>query len=115
VPRPEVLPSWSDYAPAGVYIERGKFRWVKAPTTQELTQLAHTIASRTGHFLERQGLLERDIENSYLAADAVEVIVCIKDPVVIKKILTHLKEKSVSELAAMLPESWAPPQSDLFG
>jgi len=57
----------------GVYIDGGKFRWVKAPTTQELTQLAHPIASRTGRFLERQGLLERDIENSYLAADAVEM------------------------------------------
>ena len=25
-----------------------------------------------GRFLERQGLLERDMENSYLASDAVE-------------------------------------------
>ena len=57
----------------GVYADGGKFRWVKAPTSTELTQLAHTIATRTGRFLERQGLLERDIENSYLAADAVEV------------------------------------------
>jgi ribosomal protein S27E len=36
------------------------FRRVKAPTHQELTQLAHTIALRVGRFLERQGLLERD-------------------------------------------------------
>ncbi len=46
-----------------------RFRWVKAPTGQELTQLAHTIAHRVGRFLERQGLLERDAENSYLAGD----------------------------------------------
>jgi hypothetical protein len=59
----------------GVYVERPdgstRFRWVKAPTSQELTQLAHTIAHRVGRFLERQGLLGRDAENSYLASDAV--------------------------------------------
>ena len=60
----------------GVYVERpdgsARFFWVKAPTSQELTQLAHTIAHRVGRFLERQGLLERDAENSYLASDAVD-------------------------------------------
>ena len=60
----------------GVYIERpngtARFRWVKAPTGQELTQLAHIIAHRVGRFLERQGLLERDVENSYLSGDAVD-------------------------------------------
>ena len=59
----------------GVYVERPDgsllFRWVKAPTSAELTRLAHTIARRVGRFLERQGLLERDAENSYLALDAV--------------------------------------------
>jgi hypothetical protein len=60
----------------GVYIDNPqgtvRFRWVKASTSQELTQLAHTIAHRVGRFLERQGLLERDAENSYLASDAVD-------------------------------------------
>jgi len=45
-----------------VYIENphgsARFRWVKAPISEELTQLAHTIAYRVGCFLERQGLLE---------------------------------------------------------
>jgi hypothetical protein len=45
---------------------------VKASTSAELTQLTHTIAQRVARCLERQGLLERDAENSYLAADAVE-------------------------------------------
>ena len=49
-----------------------RFRWVKAPTSAELTQLAYTIAYRVGRYLERQGLLERDAENSYLTPDAVE-------------------------------------------
>jgi len=60
----------------GVYIERcnesSRFRWVKAPTSRELTQLVHTIAHRVGRYLERQGLLERDAENSCLAGDAVD-------------------------------------------
>ncbi len=45
---------------------------MKAPTSAELTHLTHTIARRVGRFLERQGLLERDAENSYLSGDAVE-------------------------------------------
>lgn len=60
----------------GVYIDgpggTARFWWVKAPTRAELTRLAHTIAHRIGRFLERQGLLERDAENSYLASDAVD-------------------------------------------
>ncbi len=60
----------------GVYVDRPngstRLRWIKAPTSAELTQLAYTIAHRVGRYLERQGLLERDAENSYLASDAVE-------------------------------------------
>lgn len=60
----------------GVYVDgpegSARFRWVKAPPSAELTQLAHTIARRVGRYLERQSLLERDAENSYLASDAVD-------------------------------------------
>ena len=76
----------------GVYVQRPdgslRFRWVKAPTSAELTRLAQTLALRVGRLLERQGLLERDVddcmdagdrathgavaENSYLAGEAVE-------------------------------------------
>ena len=49
-----------------------RFRWVKAPTRDELTQLVHTIAQRVARFLERQGLLERDGENSYLALEPAQ-------------------------------------------
>ena len=53
----------------GVYVDGANgtspiFHWVKAPTSAELTNLTHTIAHRVGRFLERQGLLERDAENS---------------------------------------------------
>ena len=60
----------------GVYIERADgalaLRWVKAPTSGELTDLAQRIAQGIGRLLERQGLLERDAENTYLAGEAVD-------------------------------------------
>jgi hypothetical protein len=44
----------------GVYVDRpdgtARFRWIKAPTSQELTKLAHTIAPRGGRFLEANHL-----------------------------------------------------------
>jgi len=58
----------------GAYAERSdgsaRFRCVKAPSGAELTQLAHTIAHRVGRFLERQGPLECDAENSSLSVEA---------------------------------------------
>jgi hypothetical protein len=45
---------------------------VKAPTSAELAGLTQILARRIGRFLERQGLLERDAENSYLAGDDLE-------------------------------------------
>jgi tetratricopeptide (TPR) repeat protein len=36
-----------------------RFRWVRAPTSDELTQLTHTIAHRLARYLERQRLLVR--------------------------------------------------------
>ena len=48
----------------GVYIDsrhgvNPRFSGVKAPTSEELTHLTHTIAHRVGRYLERRGLLER--------------------------------------------------------
>ena len=61
----------------GVYIDsthgsRARFRWVKAPSSEDLTQLTHTIAHRVARYLERQGWLVRDAGNSYLTADGVD-------------------------------------------
>ena len=60
----------------GVYLDSAngaaRFLSVQAPTSAELMQLAHTIAQRMGRFLERQGLLERDGEHSYLASDPAQ-------------------------------------------
>ena len=49
-----------------------RFRWVKAPTSDELARLTHTISHRVGSFLERQGLLARDAENAYLSTDDMD-------------------------------------------
>jgi hypothetical protein len=51
---------------------RLRFRWVTAPTSDELTHLTHTIAHRVARYLERQGLLERDAGHSYLTANGVD-------------------------------------------
>jgi len=61
----------------GVYSDnphgsRARFRWVKAPTSDELTQLTHTITHRVARYLERQGLLVRDAGNSYLTAEGMD-------------------------------------------
>jgi len=82
----------------GVYVDGphslARFRWVKAPTTEQLTQLAHTIAYRVGRYLERQGLLERDAENRYLAGEAVD-----DDP------MTQLLGHSMTSKDARMPLS----------
>lgn len=44
----------------------------------------------------------------------VNVVDCIVDPVVIKKMLTHLKEKNASRESIQLPVSRAQPQAGLF-
>ena len=60
----------------GVYVgeadSSARFRWVKAPTNHELTQLTHTVVHRLARYLERQGLPERDDEHSYLALEVAD-------------------------------------------
>jgi ribosomal protein S27E len=57
----------------GVYQQKdnGKLRFhrVNAPTTNELNTLVATISQRVARHLERQGLLTRDDESSYLTLD----------------------------------------------
>jgi hypothetical protein len=53
------------------WIKYNRIQHLKGYLSQSL-HLTHTIAHRVGRFLERQGLLERDAENSYLASDAVD-------------------------------------------
>ena len=50
-----------------------------------------------------------DIETCSACGGAVKIIACIEDPVVIRKILDHLKEKGECPEGIRLPESRAPP------
>ena len=59
-------------------------------------------------------LFDIDIETCRVCGGAVKVIAAIEDPVVIKKILTHLRATGLSLEVAGLPQSRAPPQQDLF-
>ena len=49
--------------------DKPRFQRVKAPDRAELEQLVYTISERTGRYLERLGLLVRDLDNSYLALE----------------------------------------------
>jgi len=48
------------------------FRRTKAPEKDELCKLVNQISLRVAAYLERQGFLERDEENSYLQLDGME-------------------------------------------
>ena len=56
----------------GVYVTTGErliFRRVPPPTVVALENLVYVISKRVGGALERQGLLARDFENSFLTVD----------------------------------------------
>ena len=58
-----------------------------------------------------------DIETCSECGGAVKVIACIENPVVIKQILDHLKNKGDTSEPRAIPESRAPPagiQAGLF-
>jgi ribosomal protein S27E len=84
----------------GIYADNkhgtSRFRRVKAPTSDELTQLTHTIAHRVGRYLERQSLLVRDDENSYLTAEGADTD--NESP------LNHLLGSSITYRIAMGPQ-----------
>jgi hypothetical protein len=81
----------------GVYVgsagSSARIRWVKAPTSSELNQLSHTIAHRLARYLERQGLLEKDIEHSYLMMDSLD-----EDP------MGQLRGHSITYRIAVVPQ-----------
>jgi len=51
---------------------KSRFHRINAPNQQELTELVHTISYRVAGFLEREEILERDEENSYLNLEGDE-------------------------------------------
>ena len=55
-----------------------------------------------------------DIEVCDICGKKVKVIACIEDPVIIKKILAHLKEQTPATIKYVMPEGRSPPQASLF-
>ena len=97
----------------GVYTECAngslRFHRVAAPTGEELSQLVHCLAQRIARHLERQGLLQRDVENDYLTEDAFEA-----------DALTPLHSASITYRIALGPQqgrkvftAWAAPVQTL--
>jgi hypothetical protein len=103
----------------GVYAkdEHGfiRFHQTKAPTKEALTVLVHRISHRVAKFLERRGLLVRDIENSYLMLDEVDA-----DPMqqVLGSSITYRiavgaqQGRKVFMLQTLLPKTSEPHESD---
>ena len=60
----------------GVYPQKKNdrlvFHRVKAPSASELNSLVEKISQRTARHLEKQGLLTRDEENSYLTMEGLD-------------------------------------------
>jgi len=60
----------------GVYVYRDnrppRFQRVRAPDRSELENLVQLISQRVGRCLERQGLLEQDAEQTWLALDPAD-------------------------------------------
>ena len=79
---------------AGTKGASARFHRVNEPSSSELTQLVHTIAHRIGRYLERQGWLERDAANDYLALDGAD-----DDP------LSVLQSHSITYRIALGPQA----------
>ena len=60
----------------GVYTKnkqgKTRFQHIRAPVQEELATLVHTINHRVARYLERQGVLGRDEENSYLQLEGMD-------------------------------------------
>lgn len=88
--------------------KRGKGNKAKAADeTQDQTsaerQASMSWAQRLKH------VFNIDVETCSECGGTVKVIACIEDPVIIKKILTHLETKAASSDFHHLPQSRAPP------
>jgi hypothetical protein len=69
------------------------FTRIKAPTHDDMVELVHTISQRIARYLEKVGLVQRDMENSYLNV-----------PVDDEDSLLQLQGASVSYRIAMGPQ-----------
>lgn len=107
----------------GVFAPNSKHRALVTPgkpgkgSKTKVSADTQTPAERRGAMTWAQRLkrvFNIDIETCRECGGTVKVIACIEDPMVIQKILDHLKEKSECQDAVRLPESRGPPQTALF-
>lgn len=63
----------------------------------------------------RKRVFNIDIKICLECGGAVKVIASIEEPVMIRRILDHLKKKGECQDAFRVPESRGPPQTPLFG
>jgi hypothetical protein len=89
--------------------KRGKGNSTKASGLEEQTPAERRALMTWAQRLKR--VFNIDIETCSECGGAMKVIACIEDPVVIKKMLTHLKEKAETKELGMLPASRAHPRS----
>ena len=102
----------------GVFAPNSKHRALVTPAERgrgskaNVSDEPHTPAERRVSMTWAQRLkrvFNIDIETCSACGGAMKVIACIEDPVVIKKIPDHLKEKDETKEPNPLPESRAPP------
>jgi hypothetical protein len=102
----------------GVFAPNSKHRALVTPAKRgkgnkpKATDEPQTPAERRASMTWAQRLkrvFNIDVETCRECGGAMKVIACIEDPVVIKKILDHLKEKAETNEPNPLPESRAPP------
>ena len=91
---------------------RGRGNKAKAPRPEDATPVASHAAMSWAQRLKR--VFNIDIETCSVCGGSMEVIACIEDKLMMKKILTHLRGKGLYLETGGLPESRAPPQGDLF-
>ena len=116
VPKPRVNLTWFH----GVFAPNSKHRALVTPAKRgrgNKVKAADEVEDRGAD--ERRGsmgwaqrlkrVFKIDIETGSACGGAMKVVACIEDPVVIKRILEHLKRKAKSSEPGALPESRAPP------
>ena len=91
---------------------RGKGNWKVAADQDEKTPAQRHVAMTWAQRLKR--VFNIDVETCRACAGSAKVIACIEDPVIIRKILNHLQEKSSLVSGVPLPDCRAPPQASLF-
>ena len=91
---------------------RGKGNWKVAAGQDENTPAQRHVAMTWAQRLKR--VFNIDVETCRACGGSAKVIACIEDPVIIRKILNHLQEKSSLDSAVQLPNPRAPPQTSLF-